>query len=543
MAEPITGGLSVQREEAPTRTEPSMDALAQARLEYDRQRKALIEQQQRLVDSLESRVSQPADMLMSMAQGFLAPTRTGGFGESFGNVAGQMQKERAAEDARIQQLAKMRMELGQAQLSAAKENMLAQTVPAMLGAGASGAPEGAGGAPVSPTSLIPPGIRPILSTMAVLDPAKAISYVLDLAKDEAKRPDAIKALEAYIGMLPPEMRDAARQYVAKANIFGKPEDKTTAILAIEKAIDEERIPRPAGEQMIREIRGGAMPPAATAVAPVSAPAVTPPAAAQPPSITGKFEGTPQQVSAEIERIVDPKEREEARAAYSSQLSAQPAAAEQRPTFREREVEQARATERGKELEKLEVARREALQQNAEKARRIVNDANTVFDLASKNPNAYGILARPGIASALLTLVENGIRVGVYSIGLNDVQSAILRAGGTQQDIDAAAALAQVAVQTSLDLSAAVKGSVSNYEQQLFQQASYSKNDSAAVLKYKAELARARGEFDRFIWNKYRSYEKSNKGATVEGFKETEEYGKYVTQYENALKSIRGQYFR
>jgi hypothetical protein len=194
------------------------------------------------------------------------------------------------------------------------------------------------------------------------------------------------------------------------------------------------------------------------------------------------------------------------------------------------------------LEKDRLTRRAAFQDNAEKARRIVSDATAVFDLADKNPAAFGILSKPGISNALLTLVENGIRVGNFSVGLNDVQSAILRAGGTQSDIDAAAILAQIAVQTSLDLSAAVKGSVSNYEQTLFQQASFSKNDSPNVLKYKAELARARGEFDRFAWNKYKQFE-SEGGRDVEDFKNSKQYQGYLEQYEGTLKQIRSTYIR
>ena len=194
------------------------------------------------------------------------------------------------------------------------------------------------------------------------------------------------------------------------------------------------------------------------------------------------------------------------------------------------------------LEEDRQARRAALQDNAEKARRIVSDAGAVFDIVNKNPNAVGILARPGISNALLTLVENGVRVGNFSVGMNDIQSAILRGGGTQQDIDAAAMVAQIAVNTSLDLSAAIKGSVSNYEQTLFQQASYSKNDSPNVLKYKAELARARGEFDRFTWNKYKQFEKSG-GRDVEDFKDTDQYQNYVKQYEETLKKIRSTYIR
>jgi hypothetical protein len=50
---------------------------------------------------------------LAMAQGFLAPTKTGGFGESLGNVAAQVGPAQAAEEKRIMDMAKMRLEMAQ----------------------------------------------------------------------------------------------------------------------------------------------------------------------------------------------------------------------------------------------------------------------------------------------------------------------------------------------------------------------------------------------------------------------------------------------
>ena len=50
---------------------------------------------------------------LAMAQGFLAPTKTGGFGESLGNVAAAVGPAQAAEEKRIMEMAKMRLEMAQ----------------------------------------------------------------------------------------------------------------------------------------------------------------------------------------------------------------------------------------------------------------------------------------------------------------------------------------------------------------------------------------------------------------------------------------------
>jgi hypothetical protein len=51
--------------------------------------------------------------LLAMAQGFLAPTKTGGFAESLGNVASAVGPAQSAEEKRIMEMAKMRLEMAQ----------------------------------------------------------------------------------------------------------------------------------------------------------------------------------------------------------------------------------------------------------------------------------------------------------------------------------------------------------------------------------------------------------------------------------------------
>jgi hypothetical protein len=59
----------------------------------------------------ENRLFDPT--LLAMAQGFLAPTKTGSFGESLGNVAGAVAPVQAAEDKRAMDMARMRLEMAQ----------------------------------------------------------------------------------------------------------------------------------------------------------------------------------------------------------------------------------------------------------------------------------------------------------------------------------------------------------------------------------------------------------------------------------------------
>jgi hypothetical protein len=73
-----------------------------------------LDAQRRVAEKLEERENRLFDpTMLAMAQGFLAPTKTGSFGESLGNVAGAVGPAQAAEEKRIMDLAKMRLEMAQ----------------------------------------------------------------------------------------------------------------------------------------------------------------------------------------------------------------------------------------------------------------------------------------------------------------------------------------------------------------------------------------------------------------------------------------------
>ena len=64
--------------------------------------------------------------MLAMAQGFLAPTKTGGFGESIGNVAAAVGPAQAAEEKRTMDMAKMRLEMAQQGLQTSMQTTKAQ---------------------------------------------------------------------------------------------------------------------------------------------------------------------------------------------------------------------------------------------------------------------------------------------------------------------------------------------------------------------------------------------------------------------------------
>ena len=62
-------------------------------------------------------------VLLAMAQGFLAPTKTGGFGESIANAAGLVGPAQAAQERAARENAQMRFELAQQQYQMNQQNL------------------------------------------------------------------------------------------------------------------------------------------------------------------------------------------------------------------------------------------------------------------------------------------------------------------------------------------------------------------------------------------------------------------------------------
>lgn len=89
--------------------------------EYKRARAEVDAARETMKAALENRKGRIDPSMLALAQGFLAPTRTGSFGESLGAAAGAYSKAQEGEENRQAQLARMRYELANAQLGEERE--------------------------------------------------------------------------------------------------------------------------------------------------------------------------------------------------------------------------------------------------------------------------------------------------------------------------------------------------------------------------------------------------------------------------------------
>ena len=179
----------------------------------------------------------------------------------------------------------------------------------------------------------------------------------------------------------------------------------------------------------------------------------------------------------------------------------------------------------------------ALRDQSDASSKAIQQANTVTTLAQKQPGAFGVLNKPGIMNALMTAAESNSRFGFFSINIPELRKMILQAGGTQDQLNAMSQLEFLAIQQQLQIAATQKGSISNFERQLFEKATFSPNDNPNVLIYKANVLRAKALFDRDIWKAYREFEKVNPRGTIEDFKETGQFKDLEKTYSNRVNQI------
>lgn len=115
--------------------------------EEEQQKFAEVERlRQQLKDALDYRKGFYLDpTMLAIAQGFSAPTRTGSFVESLGNVATNLGQAQEAERKRAQEIAQMRLELASSEYGMMQRNrLLTSTLPQLFGDGsAQGAAQGA----------------------------------------------------------------------------------------------------------------------------------------------------------------------------------------------------------------------------------------------------------------------------------------------------------------------------------------------------------------------------------------------------------------
>jgi hypothetical protein len=199
------------------------------------------------------------------------------------------------------------------------------------------------------------------------------------------------------------------------------------------------------------------------------------------------------------------------------------------------------TLQGKRTEKLqeaevaqEIEDRKNFVQRARDAGDTITTA-TVFRRFSEDPNAskmVGILNNDKISSGIATLVKEGFGIPGFTAGTKAIEDVMRNAGLNAAEQAKYRTFLMYATQMQLLQSKYMKGSVSNFEQQLMANAGVNAQDTPESIRMKADLMTRRAQFDR----KAAKALKASK-MTADEFLDSDEYNEMRDKYDVELADL------
>jgi len=209
---------------------------------------------------------------------------------------------------------------------------------------------------------------------------------------------------------------------------------------------------------------------------------------------------------------------------------------------EAEAEAAGAKTRAEKLAGSDAEKIDTVRAVASSAGDIINNADAMISFVtdSKTKGAFGQFSKPGVISAIGTLVSQGFNAGEYRIGIPAIEEAKLKLTGTPEEINAATAAAATLANFELGFRVAFlkgQGAVSNTESQVVSRLAGSVSDSPKTLEYKAKLLKARGVYDREFGRRFEDALERNPNLTVEKAKRSPEFKSLRDNYDNHLLQL------
>jgi hypothetical protein len=183
---------------------------------------------------------------------------------------------------------------------------------------------------------------------------------------------------------------------------------------------------------------------------------------------------------------------------------------------------------------------------ADTAKGMMTDARTIYKYASnpKTANAFGLISKPGIGEAILSAAEEGIRVGPYNIGVNNLTQRILQAKGSKDEVDAALALGRNIAQLELGYTKKFlsgDGAITEGERAIVKKIPPTLTDSPKTAMLKSEMIMARATFDVENNRMYQEWAEKNPNGYYSQYKNSPSYKQLSKHYDNKIEQLDKKY--
>jgi hypothetical protein len=441
---------------------------------------------------------------MALAQGFLAPTQTGSFGESLGYAAKGYSEAAQAEEKTAQERAALRLQLAQGELAQRQSTRGAQKMRQLFSGG----------------ETIEVGGQKFPNAFQTMTPAKAVAIGLEnkelgeLAFKflEARQKEMNYQASGYYDNSSgkPVWVPAPGEAVVSRNIIW-PDGKKAGSVDFTKTEASELDQAKKDKNWTRywEIVDAATKPLPTGKEPVT-----------------KVDETPLKPlpSVDVSKVNPPSE------------ISPPAVASSPITKGDIEVESAR--------KKTIVEKTAAANVDATTTYKKLGNAALgmlpLFDRAENilkgNPklrNSLGVLEKPDLLSAIGTVVDEGIRAGSFTINIPSFRKVVTQFESDPDTINDLMQLAQVEAMWQFQQRSGLGSgtSVSNFEQMMVNQMGPNVKDSYDAYLKKLAFMKEKANFDRAVGNKL-------KGTTqFEDFEGTKEFEDMFANYRKKISSI------
>jgi len=523
---------------------------------------------ERLSKAYEARNKQFFDpQMLAMAEGFLAPTRSGSFGESLGNAANRLRLAQESQGKQEIESAQGNMAIIQQKAALEQQKRLGTEykglrqdmglLPPQEGAPTgqppgqpSGQPPAAGQPPNPMASMfnmefdfstpMPVDKAAILAKNEAAGIRPAVSK-LDIQKAER---DNIIYKEGFVHdqntgklkLIPKYGEENVETYVAPFDNF--PGGNLKVPKSTKAALDYAgQIGSPAYWELAKlAVNGPQRPPAPTQLPAREAQRVpagpTAFAGAPSPTQVGAVQTPPPLQAQQLPPLEGIKNPVPMPPPPAPPAPLPPSAA----TPRRKTMEEEKTAEAKREMElRLEEDRRKAEQQAAQKrgeirptkleeqatdqeikARQEIADnskeANDTIAYANQFrkyaglPNAkqmFGILNNQDLSSGLAKLITNTVQAGSVKIGMPEIEEVMRNANMNEKEQAQYRSFLQLATQLQLQRAKYMKGSVSNYEQGILGNAGITAQDTPESIRMKADIMAARAQFDRQVARRFK----------------------------------------
>ena len=481
---------------------PAEQKSLQEYLKIQEELEAALTNRQRLFDPV----------LLAMAQGFLAPTKTGKFGESIGNVAVAVGPVQEAEEKRRLENIAMRRDLAAAKLGAQQSARDEEMMRGLLNK-PPGAAQSAGQAPAARPAASEPAQAPAAAEAA---PMPQVGAQLAPRPAEAAVAPAQTAPAATEGatidrFTPDQLSAMAISNNPRVQALGK------AILNIRE--DQRKNITVVGGNLVDTRNNRVL-----FRAPEKEEQFT------FPGIEGSFPMTPSQAES-----------------IRKEIGGIPAGSARDARLREllkgvpsREDIEARG-ELLKGRAKDTVTEENAIMAAGNLSNQLRASAETLLDLSTnpKTKGGFGVIADPNILNAIAGAVQTGLTTPSGSIGFGGIDDAVAKLKGTPEQIAARRLAAREQAMLELNYRRAYltgQGAVSNMEGEVARLLGPSISDTPEAAAAKARLIIARAEFDKTVRSEWINARK--RGESVYDFKDSDTYKNAVKELDDKAKVIR-----